>query len=199
MDPWIPLKSLAPADVLTAVRQAPFLQLVSSAPPGSEGYTDLSHLGTPALVIGYRPSHTGGIPGTSSDYIEIPVLDSTGMVTDTINANLNVSHSAIYVGSVSGATHSASWPAKLVSASMAAQIVQNQQHVGLRSGQHPMLIFMASVDSIGLQTGKVSWSAGGAGPQDPIWLVPGADGQDHFVGTDGHAYTLAQLPLATQS
>lgn len=37
-----------------------------------------------------------------------------------------------------------------------------------------------------------------ANPADPIWLVPGADGQDHIVGADGRAYYLKDLPIAAQ-
>ena len=61
-DPWIPLKSHSAADILAAVRQAPFLQVVAGAPPGSDGYFDVSHLGTPMLVLAYRvPPHYQGV------------------------------------------------------------------------------------------------------------------------------------------
>jgi hypothetical protein len=46
-------------------------------------------------------------------------------------------------------------------------------------------MYLACFNSIAYQTGQITWSAGGAGPQNPIWLVPGADCKLYFVGTDG--------------
>ena len=108
---------------------------------------------------------------------------------------LNVAHSAISVGSIGGYGPPPSWPSKLVSASQAASIVERQQHTTLRAGTQPALVYLAGYNTGGVETSQVKWNAGGGGPQNPIWLVPGANGQDYFVGTDGNAYTLAQLPL----
>ena len=121
------------------------------------------------------------------------------MVDGTINAQLNAKHTAINVGSISGTDPAAGWPSKLVSASQAVEIVEVQQHTRLRAGANITLIYMATYDTAAVETGQINWSAGGAGPMDPIWLIPGAGGRDHFVRTDGRAYYLRQLPLAPQS
>ena len=194
-DPWIPLKSQSADDVLAAVRQAPFLQVVAGAPPGSDGYFDVSHLGTPVLVLAYRvPPHYEG-----TDYYEVPTLMASNMVDGTIDAQLNAKHTAIYVGSISSSDPAARWPSKLVSPSQANAIVEVQHHTSLRAGARITLMYMATYDTAAVETGQINWNAGGAGPMDPIWLVPGADGTDHFVGTDGRAYSISQLPLTPQS
>ncbi|HEX9106788.1 MAG TPA: hypothetical protein VF832_06165, partial [Longimicrobiales bacterium] len=107
----------------------------------------------------------------------------------------NRDHTAVYVGSLSGAEPADHWPALLVSADQAALIVSQSLHVALRAGNAPRLIYLAAYDTNGVGRGQVYWVAGGGGPQNPIWQVPGADGQDYFVGTDGQAYTVTQLPL----
>ncbi len=190
---WIPLSSQSSTDILAAIKQAPFLAVVSSAPPGSDGYTDLSRLGTPVLVIAYRAP--GDVSASALDFYEVPVLTAAGTATDTINAQLNAAHTALYVGSISGADPSDHWPAQLVSADQAAQVVVATFHTGLRSGSNIQLIYLAAYNTAAVETGQVYWDAGGGGPQNPIWLVPGADAHDYFVGTDGYAYSLAQLPL----
>ncbi|HEV2458514.1 MAG TPA: hypothetical protein VGS80_09120 [Ktedonobacterales bacterium] len=167
-DPWIPLKSHSAADILAAVRQAPFLQVVAGAPPGSDGYFDVSHLGTPMLVLAYRvPPHYQGV-----DYYEVPTLTASGMVDGTISAQLNAKHTAINVGSISGTDPAAGWPSKLVSASQAVEIVEVQQHTSLRAGANITLIYMATYDTAAVETGQINWSAGGAGPMDPNLADP---------------------------
>lgn len=190
---WIPLRSQSAADILAAVKQAPFLSVVSSAPPSSDGYTDVSRLGAPVLVIAYHAP--GNISTSAPDYYEVPVLTSSGTVTATINAQLNPAHSALYVGSVSGSEASDHWPSTLVSADRAAQLVLTTFHTELRSGSHVQLVYLSAYNTTAIETGQLNWQAGGGGPQNPIWLVPAANGHDYFVGTDGRAYTLAQLPL----
>lgn len=192
---WIPLRSQSAADVLAAVKQAPFLGIVSSAPPSSDGYTDVSRLGSPVMVIAY---HAPGDTSTSSpDYYEVPVLTASGSVDATVDAQLNASHTAVSVDSVTGySAPTAHWPATLVSADRAEQLVLATFHVGPRTASAARLVYLAAYDTMAIETGKLNWNAGGGGPMSPIWLVPGADGRDYFVCYDGHAYTLAQLPLS---
>lgn len=109
-------------------------------------------------------------------------------------AMLNQAHTAIYAGGIGG-YDSPVFPSALVSASQAVSIVERRQHTTLRAGTQPALVYLAGYNTGGVETGQVNWNAGGGGPQNPIWLIPGTDGQDHFVGTGGNAYTLAQLPL----
>ncbi|MGZ3677045.1 MAG: hypothetical protein ACXWQR_00575 [Ktedonobacterales bacterium] len=193
---WIPFRSQSAADVLAAVRQAPFLQLVSSAPPSSDGYTDLSHLDSPELVLAYHVNKSGGSVD-ASDYYEVPAMTPSGTVANLISAELNSSHTAISVGSVSGSDPTKHWPGRLVPPTQAVQIVQVDRHTGLRAGEHAQLIYLAAYDTLSAYDipGHLTWNAGGGGPQNPIWLIPGADGHDYFVGTDGKSYTQAQLPL----
>jgi hypothetical protein len=70
-------------------------------------------------------------------------------------------------------------------------MAQAQSHVRLESGARPYLIY-APIDYAAVATGK--WNGGGAWGT-PLWLVPGADGQNRVVADDGKVYLPAQLPL----
>jgi hypothetical protein len=194
---WIPLNGQSAAAVLAAVRQSAFFQMVTSAPPDSDGYTDLSHLDAPVLVLSYGSNKEGGSVN-APDYFEIPVRSSAGLVDNVISAELNRAHTAIYVGSLSGVGPTPTWPGHLVDASAAIQIVQVQRHTGLRPDTQAHLIYLAAFNTAAFEKGPnplPPWTAGGGGPQAPIWLVPGADGHDYFVGMDAQSYTLAELPV----
>lgn len=187
---WIPLASHSDAAILAAVRQSKIVQLVSTAPAGTDGSWDVSRLGAPVYIAAYRAHATQ----PTYDYYIVPGYDSAGQITDLISAMLNQTHTAIFVPGISG-YDSAWFPSTLVSASQAESIVERQQHTALRAGAQPALVYLAGYNTGGVEAGQVKWNAGGGGPQNPIWLIPGADEQDHFVGTDGNAYILAQLPL----
>jgi hypothetical protein len=183
---WIPLTSTTPAAVLTAMKQSTLFNL--TCPPGGDCQQDLTHLGTPTLVTELRtPTAT-----SATDFYIIPILDASGNVTAVAAAELNAAHTAIQVAGISGT--GPRWP-NLVTAAGAIAVVQAQHHTGLRSGARPHLVWMP-FDMGDLEAGRIDWSAGGKGPQDPVWLVPGADGSDHVVGTDGRAYYLRQIPLS---
>lgn len=190
---WIPLASHSDAAILAAVRQSSFFQFVAATPPGTEGSWDVAHLGAPVYVAAYRAG--AHVPQPSYDYYIVPGYDAAGQITDLIPAKLNQAHSAIAVDSIGGYGPASSFPSSLVSASQAVSIVERQRHTTLRAGTQPSLIYLAAYDTGDVETGRIKWNGGGGGPQNPIWLVPGADGQDHFVGTDGNAYSLSQLPL----
>jgi hypothetical protein len=194
---WIPLTGQSAAAVLAAVRQSPFFQMFTSAPPAGDCYTDLSHLDAPVLVLSYGATKEGGSVN-APDFYEIPVRSSGGQVDSVISAELNRTHTAIYVGILSGVAPTPTWPGHLVNASTAIQIVQVQRHTGLRPGTQAHLIFLAAFNTAAFEKGPnplPPWTAGGGGPSAPIWLVPGADGHDYFVGMDAQSYTLAELPL----
>jgi hypothetical protein len=192
---WIPLQGQSAADVLAAVRKAPLVQLVSSTPATSDGSVDLSHLGSPVLVLAYHASNSDGRED-APDFYEIPAMTPSGVITNLIDAELNPAHTAIFVGSISGTDPTTHWPGQLIPLAQAVQIVQAERHTGLRAGEHAQLIYFAAYNTSAIEAGQLTWSAGGGGPQNPIWLIPGADGHDYFVGTDGKSYTQAQLPLA---
>jgi hypothetical protein len=194
---WIPLNGQSASAVLAAVRQSPFFQMVTSAPPESDGYTDLSHLDAPVLVLSYGANKEGGRVN-APDFYEIPARSSAGLVDNVISAELNRAHTAIYVGSLGSTDPTSTWPGHLVNASQAVQIAQVQRHTGLRPGTQAHLVYLAAFNTGAFEKGPnplPPWTAGGGGPQAPIWLVPGADGHDYFVGMDAQSYTLAELPL----
>src|SRR5215469_7343685 len=57
---WITLRSQSTGDILAAVRQSAVFQMVTCAPPESDGYFDLSRLGAPVLVRGFGVNKAGG-------------------------------------------------------------------------------------------------------------------------------------------
>lgn len=183
---WMPLKSQAPADVLAAFTQSLLFHL--NCPTGPDCQQDLSHLGTPTLVTEVRTPATR----SGSDFYIVPILDAEGTMHALASAELNPAHTAIHVQGISGS--GPRWP-RLVTADGAVAVVLAQHHTGLRSGARPTLVWLP-LNQVALQTGQIVWNAGGKSALDPVWLVPGADGRDHFVGSDGRAYYLSQFPLA---
>jgi hypothetical protein len=108
---------------------------------------------------------------------------------------LNADHSAISVGVI--VTFGNPRPAGTLarsSADHALSVVQRQHHTGLRPGAAPELVYFAG-DARAQETGKVTWTAGGESALDPMWLIPGVDGRDYFVGASDAAYYLNQLPF----
>jgi hypothetical protein len=79
--------------------------------------------------------------------------------------------------------------------SYAVAALATQRHLSLKSGTSPELVFFASAADYAGQP-NIQWQNGGTGPVDPMWHVVGADGNGYFVGTDGKAYGLSQIPVA---
>jgi hypothetical protein len=187
---WITLRSQAPADILAAVRQSALFTVDRS---GTGDYLkDVSHLSAPQLVTELRLTPTS--PGVDS-YV-VPIRDRAGTTMGVAVAWLNPAHSAVYVGYIrSYDTPQPAWPGALPRADQAQAAVGAQRHTSLRAHAQAQLVYFP-FDFAGQQAGRVHWNAGGQGPDTPVWLVPGADGQNYIVGTDGHAYTIDELPLA---
>lgn len=189
---WITLHSQAPGDIIAAVRQSHLFTLNRSG--NGDELHDVSRVGTPQLVTELR------VPGQSqgADCYDVPILNRAGQTVGIAVAWLNPAHTAVYVGYIRAFdTPQATWLGALPAASQAASAVQAQQHTAARAGTRPQLVYFP-FDFQGRWAGTVHWSAGGEGPDTPVWLIPGADGQDHIVGTDGRAYLVSQLPLAPQ-
>lgn len=190
---WIPLASNNPVDILVAVRKST-LFTEQHADAGDHVH-DLSRLGAPLLVHALQPA--GGSTGTVvwPDFYVIPILDAHGNTTDAAEAQLNPSHTAIHVIAIVTYTTPRSGGAiAALPASAAVGAVQAHAHTTLRAGAQPQLIYFPA-DAAAQQAGVVVWRGGGEFPADPIWFVPGADGQEHFVGDDGAVYAVGQLPM----
>lgn len=187
---WIALKSQAPGDIIAAVRQSTLFTVNRS--DNGDHLKDLSRVGTPQLVTELRVK----AGGKGADCYVVPILNASGATVGAAVAWLNNTHTAVYVGYIrSYDVPLARWTGTLPSADQAAAIVQTRHHTPLRAHAQPQLVYFP-FDFQGQRTGRVHWNAGGQGPDTPIWLVPGADGQDHLVGTDGQAYYLSQLPIS---
>lgn len=188
---WIPLRSTAAADILAAARQSSLFQ-----EDQSEGgdHADLSRLGTPVFVRAIQPA--GAPAGLYPDFYVIPILGGSGSATDAAELELNPARTAIQVIAIItySQPHADGAIARLTAA-VAAAAASAQRGVSLRAGASPELTYFPA--DVTAQPQNNAWTGGGEFPADPIWLVPGSDGQSYVVGVDGKVYTLDQLPLAT--
>lgn len=71
--------------------------------------------------------------------------------------------------------------------------IEPSHHMKQRSGTRAELVYFP-LDAQQQQTGELGWTSGGQFPADPFWLIDGADGQEHFVGSDGTVYYSNQIP-----
>ena len=185
---WIPLASQAPGDVMAAARTS---RLFGINADGRGDTPSLANLGTPQLVRALAPAGAPAVP----DYFDLPILDANGTIIGVVLCELNRSHSAIAVIAIIqyGRPRSSGALAE-VSLQQAVSDVAAQHAVALRSGVQPQLVYFP-FDFNAQETGKLNWVAGGESPDNPVWDIPGADGKDHFVGSDGHVYYLNDLPI----
>jgi hypothetical protein len=193
---WIPLRSSASADILAAARQST-LFAENRSDSGDHAH-DLTRLGSPVFVQAMQPVGAAAPSGAGAvwpDFYVIPILDVQGNTTDAAEAQLNPTHTALHVIAIVTYTHPR--PAGTVTAvtmADAVAAVAAQAHTTVRAGSQPRLVYVP-IDAAAQETGKIVWTAGGESPADPLWLIPGADGQDRVVGNDSRLYTATQLPV----
>jgi hypothetical protein len=191
---WLPLRSTAPGDIIAAARGS---ALFREKRVGSGDLVhDLSRLGTPVLVQPLRPSAVvDGQPVIYPDFYVIPILNAAGATSDAAELELNAPHTAVHV--IALVTYTQPRPQGQVAflqAPVALATVATRSHVALRAGTQPRLVYI-SLDAQAQVTGQLVWTAGGEFPADPLWLVPGTDGQDYLVGDDGNVYLPSQVPV----
>lgn len=191
-DGWIRLTSKSPSAIIAAARKSSLFNVDRS---GNGDYLkDLSHLENPVLVRAYHPAGSPSMP----DYYVIPIDNAAGAIVGAAELELNKPHNAIRVTAI--VTYPSLRPhGYMARVSMATAIadVTQQRHIRMKAGAINMLIYFP-VDAYLQKTGKIVWNGGGEYPSDPIWLIPGTDGQDYIVGTDGVARHASDLPILKQ-
>jgi hypothetical protein len=191
---WLPLRSTAPGDILAAARGSALFREKRAG--SGDPVQDLSRLGTPVLVQPLRPSAVvDGQLVINPDFYVIPILNAAGATSAAAELELNPAHTAIHV--IALVTYTQPRPQGQVAflqAPVALATVATRSHVALRAGTQPRLVYI-SLDAQSQVTGQLVWAAGGEFPADPLWLVPGADGQAHLVGNDGNVYLPSQVPV----
>jgi hypothetical protein len=168
--------------------------MYAAAQTGSgDGAPDLSRPETPVFE---RELH---IPGglIVPDMYVIPFDTANGSIGWFALCNVNASHTAIEVGEIAPGVLPNGQPRPhgqltSINASAAAAAVHAQCGAQLRAGMQPSLFFV-EIDATLIETGQVKWSAP-AGPQNPYWFVPGADGHDYLVDTAGQAHLVSEVP-----
>jgi hypothetical protein len=188
---WIHITSDSPDAIIAAAHKTTLFNVNRS----SDGdYLDISRLETPILVRAL--STTGSI--VMPDYYVIPIDNAAGEIAGAAELALNSTHTAIQLTSI--ITYSSPRPhgeVARVRLSAAQADLSSQHHVMLRSGAEAQLIYVP-IDATALESGEITWNGGGLYPADPIWLIPGADGEDHVVGVDGQAYNASSVPIMKQ-
>jgi hypothetical protein len=152
--------------------------------------SDISRLGTPQLV---QALHGWG-KVAAPDFYVIPIFDATGATVAAAELELDASRTSVDVVAI--VTYTQPYAHDMLTRAtptMAAQAVQAQRKVGVRSGTHPRLVYIV-FDPVVRQTGKIVWTSGGGSPAEPVWAVSGTDGRDYVVGTDGMVHALSELP-----
>jgi hypothetical protein len=189
---WIPLKSTSSSAIIAAARQSTLFNVNRKG--SGDFLKDLSHLEAPVLVRALQTPGSVVMP----DYYIIPIDNATGKMVGAAELELNASHTSIQVTSI--VTYTSAHPhgqVSQVAKSAALMDLANQRRVAVRSGAQPQLVYIP-IDAAALETGEVVWNGGGTSPTDPVWLIPGADGQNHLVGADGHAYEMSSVPVMKQ-
>ena len=195
---WIPLRSQAPGDVQAAARQSALFQ-AHRADEGDHEH-DLSRLGTPVLVHTVQPPNsTSAGAYVWPDVYVLPILDSAGNTVAAAELELNPAHTAVHVTSI--VTYAQPRPQGSVarqSSAAAVSTLATRQHVALRPGTRPQLVYfpLDARFQTGQNAGSDAWTAGGTFPADPAWLVMGADGLQRLVGVDGSVHLVSQLPMS---
>ncbi len=185
---WILIKSQAPKDILAAAKTS---NLYNINTDGRGDTPSLTNLSSPQLVSALVLPNSSPVP----DYFDIPILGAAGTVVGVVLCELNPTYTAIAVVEIVqyGQPHT-SGSIALVSEQQAVSDVVAQHHTTLRLGAQAKLVYFP-FDFGAQETGKLTWVAGGESPDNPVWDVPGADGQDHIVGSDGHVYYTEELPI----
>ncbi len=189
---WIPLTAQSPRAIVEAARKSSLFHVNRSQ--GGDYLRDLSRLETPVYV---RALHVAGAV-TLPDYYIIPIDDASGRIVGAAELALNPAHTAVQLTAI--ITYKTPRPhgqPALVQRPAAVTDISQQRHTTLRRNTQPELVYIP-IDATALQTGAITWNGGGQYPADPVWVVPGADGQDHVVGTDNHVYATSDLPVMKQ-
>ncbi len=189
---WIPLPSNSSSAIIAAARKSALFNVNRKG--SGDFLKDLSHLETPVLVRALQAPGSVVMP----DYYVIPIDNAAGKMVGAAELELNASRTSIQVTSI--VTYTSPHPHGQVShvaMSSALTDLSSQRRVTPRSGAQPQLVYIP-IDAAALETGQVIWNGGGTSPTDPVWLIPGADGQNHIVGADGHAYDMSSVPLMKQ-
>ena len=190
---WIPLPSTSSADVVAAARRSDFFGINSA---GKGDTPSLAHLGDAQLVLAMRGA--GVDPSAAPNYFDIPILTATNAPLGVVLCEVNSTNSAIaVVAIVQYAQPRATGALARLDQGTALAALTAQHHTTLRAGAQAQLVYLPTV-AMAQQTGRIIWVAGGASPDDPIWAFPGADGQQHVVGDDGHVYFVSELPVNAQ-
>jgi hypothetical protein len=188
---WFSINSGSAADILSAVKCTDMFQ---SALQGNDLIAYALHTGTladPMLVKPYRSD--AGL----SQYWVVPVVDSNNHPLALLTFFYNPQSRLIHEGefdAVTGNMFYVNHPFPAVTANTAIAEVGRADHVAVAQGRTPDLIYFPG-DLAGVETGKNNWQGGGTAVIDPIWRVPGADGQWRYVDHNGHAHVSTEIPV----
>jgi hypothetical protein len=188
---WFSINSGSAADIVSAVQCTATFQ---SAMQGNDPIAHALQSGTlanPVLVQPYR-----GDAGLSAFWV-VPVVNANkyplALLTFFYQAQTRLIHEGEF-DAVSGNMFYVNHSFPAVTAPMSVTAVGTEQHVTMAQGEAPELIYFPG-DLIGLETGTNHWQEGGTSVIDPIWRVPGSDGNWHYVDHFDHAHVSTDIPV----
>jgi hypothetical protein len=189
---WYSINSGSAADIQSAAKCTDMYQ---SAFQGNDIIAAALHSGTlaaPLLVKPYR-SDVG-----LSQFWVVPVVNASNHPLAFLTLIYDPQTQRIQEGefdAVTGDMFYASHVFPAVTANGAVAAVSTEQRIAMAAGQTAELIYFPT-DIVGIQNGTNHWDGGGATVIDPIWRVPGADGQWHYVDHNGLAHLSTDIPVA---
>lgn len=190
---WIAVSGESPSSVASAITQSVMFQSTETR----EGRLTLD---TPALV--HLIHSVGGSDYWTHDHWLASAANDNGQrvgVFDFVFDRANHRIRFAVFGSLSPSDPRYGKVFPYTSATFATQRLSAERGVEAKPGVPPMLVFFPPDPAIlapdsGLP--QRTWTSGGEYPSDPMWLVPGNDGHNYYIGVDGHAHVDSDLPLA---
>lgn len=202
---WVSVPVASSQQLATPTFATAFSSTIASTISRTGMFTSMeSHYGTlqtntPMLVHPYGPVAAGASDYFLDDHWVVAVNNAQGQECGIFDFVYDSAHNRIRFSSYSVIsprdTEFYGKPFPFTSATSAETQVHSAARVTLMSGAAPELIFFPEAWTWKTTGAPKNWTAGGTSPMDPIWLMPGADGQSYFVGTNMKVYTQQELPL----
>lgn len=187
----IPVTNASPQAMKTLLSAQPL-------PVNMAGLTESPIPGTPVLVHPIH-MHTGADANDCPHWL-VPFHDDAGhlvAMTDYVYAYPHKLVRFSNAGRIFPGELRYSNPFPYLSSDQAIAVLKRARGVGTLREPAPELVFLPLDVGVPGKPGLAwGWRGGGVVPDDPVWLLAGADGQDYVIGTDKHAYTLHDVPLS---
>lgn len=189
---WVAVPSGLPGDVAAVIAHHPMFAAIEKQ------YGSLS-LDLPALVHPFGVHAGEGSDYYLDDHWVVSARNDAGQECGIFDFVYDSAHGQIRFSSFAvlhpqDPRYGRAFP--YVSLSTAQDAIRREHNVGVSTSVQPVLIFFPLAPGWMGPGAQHHWSAGGTSPMDPMWLLEGVDGHYYLVGSDSHAHTAEELPIA---